>query len=491
MMSNKKIIFGSVIAYVLFCIVFISANFLLDNYEFIYNKEKPVIIEDINSNIVEVTQDDKKMAKESLYPYKNEEKIGYKNLLGEIVKEPTYSYGGYFVDGYAIVGDDDKIFVINSNFEKVSDGYDTVMHLNNGYFQGEILNDKNTKVYLINVNDNMVKEIECEYIDEYKVNNDYIEDHFIAIKDGKEYLINKEGNIVLKEGYDEILTVNKVENELRIWAIKNGEYILLSEKDQIPLDYNIIDCTMFSEGYSVIYVERKNGDQDQIVIDKDGKKIEFFNDYLYSNIVLDFKEGIVLLEKDDGGLVAINSKLDVIFKLETENDRYEYYIYQQYQNDKALVSRYDYENDNDSYNDGEEFFFIDKEGNLTEITNSNSDIEVLEANMYISWEYNSMNRTGQLYDKDNKLISKKEYNYITDKGEYVLAQVGSNIELFNKDTIIDIYYKGEKMNQEELEGTHMNMIHDNIIEIMDKKYRSKYYTCINGKLEQIDYYSNY
>ena len=479
MISNKKIIIAAVAAYLIFAMAFVTTNYFFNVFETTYNGDKPVKVTEMNSNEVEVTQEEKEISEKALYPFKADEKIGYKNLNGKIIKDPSYDYGSYFLDGYAIVGEEDKVFIINNKFEKISNLYNSIEHLGNGFFQGNIVDEENETVYLIDINDNGYYKIDCDYIKDYDAYGEIIENYFVAVKDGKEFVIDTKGKTIIEPIYESISSISKVSDGIRAWGCKNGEIKLLSSNGEIPLDFEVVYEDIFSEGYANIVIETKSGYESSIVIDKDGKKVEFFNDYDKYFEKIDFTDGLMLLVSNKGELVAINDKLEIIFKISNEKYRYSYEIIEQYRDNEALISRYD--NGAEAYR--EKVFSVDKEGNLTEKINYSSSMEKLDCNMYLDWNYSSYDITFRLYDNKLNSVSERDYIDAAYQGEYVLA-------LTNRYKL-DVYYKGEKMNIDEIACSDMHMIDDNIIEIIDNRYVSRYYTCINGKLEQIDYYSDY
>lgn len=468
-MTTKKIIAGTIGLFLIFAITYVCINkYIYQNVMIGEGNED--LTDAIESEEVEVSDEDKIKAKTTYYPFEEGDIIGYKNLLGDIVKEPSYKSASIFYNGLATVEFDNTNFVINDKFEVISQNFDDITPLINGYFSATRVNQNKDELYLIKPDGKEVK-IEGDYLrvnDEY---GDYLNNYFIVVNKGKEGLIDIDGKLIIEPIYSDILSVSKVDNELRVWVNKFNKQVLLSEKGEIDTEYKIISCANFNNGLANVNVEKPNGYEYSIFMDKDGNEVKFFKEYNL-DYLSQFNEGLMLIRSHENTLVCINENLEIVFEIENPDYENTYEIERQYENGIAIVSKW-------LGNNAKECYEIDKQGNILRKTEYKQGLIKLDDGNYMGNDFKFGKIISKIYDENYNLISDEEYTWITDNGNYNLAQGKSNL---------DIYYKGIKINKNKCTGIDSEFVNDNIIKVSKNMGKASYYTCINGKLEQIDMY---
>lgn len=360
--------------------------------------------------------------------------------------------------------------MINNNFEVISQNFDEITPLINGYFSATRVNQKKDELYLIKPDGKEVK-IEGDYLRVNDGYGDYLKDGFIIVNKGKEGLIDIDGKLIIEPIYSDILSVSKVDGEFRVWANTLKESVLLSENGEIDTEYKVISGGNFNNGLAMVNVEKPNGYEYSIFMNKDGNEVKFFKEYNVDYLSR-FNEGLMLIRSHDNTLVCINENLDIVFKIDNNNYENTYEIETQHKNGVAIVSKWQENNSKVCYE-------IDKQGNILGKSDYKSGLIQLDDGNYMMNDFKFGKIVSKLYNENYKLISDEEYKWITANGKYNLAQDKSNL---------DIYYKGIKINKNKCSGIDSEFVNDNIIKVSNKEGKSIYYTCINGKLEIIDMY---
>ena len=130
----------------------------------------------------------------------NKDVWGYINTKGEVVIAPTYGYAYPFCDGVAIVGKNDKNFVIDTKGEVVFIPEKDMVFLEEEFSEGLIPvakgNDLKAKCGFINTKGEEVLPFEYDYAESFIDGTAYV------IKDKKFLVIDKKGKVLEEETID-------------------------------------------------------------------------------------------------------------------------------------------------------------------------------------------------------------------------------------------------------------------------------------------------
>ena len=130
----------------------------------------------------------------------NKDVWGYINTKGEVIIAPTYGYAYPFCDGVAIVGKNDKNFVIDTKGEVVFIPEKDMVFLEEEFSEGLIPvakgNDLKAKCGFINTKGEEVLPFEYDYAESFIDGTAYV------IKDKKFLVIDKKGKVLEEETID-------------------------------------------------------------------------------------------------------------------------------------------------------------------------------------------------------------------------------------------------------------------------------------------------
>lgn len=130
----------------------------------------------------------------------NKDVWGYINTKGEVVIAPTYGHAYSFSDGVAIVGKNDKEFVIDTKGEVVFIPEKNMIFLEETFSEGLMPiakgNDLKAKCGFINTKGEEVLPFEYDYAESF------IDGEAYVVKDKKLLLIDKKGNVLEEERID-------------------------------------------------------------------------------------------------------------------------------------------------------------------------------------------------------------------------------------------------------------------------------------------------
>ena len=130
----------------------------------------------------------------------NKDVWGYINTKGEVVIAPTYGYAYPFCDGVAIVGKNDKNFVIDTKGEVVFIPEKDMVFLEEEFSEGLMPvakgNDLKAKCGFINTKGEEVLPFEYDYAESFIDGTAYV------IKDKKFLVIDKKGKVLEEETID-------------------------------------------------------------------------------------------------------------------------------------------------------------------------------------------------------------------------------------------------------------------------------------------------
>jgi hypothetical protein len=130
----------------------------------------------------------------------NKDVWGYINTKGEVVIAPTYGHAYSFSDGVAIVGKNDKEFVIDTKGEVVFIPEKDMVLLEETFEEGLMPaakgNDLKAKCGFINTKGEEVLPFEYDYAESFIDGTAYV------VKDKKLLLIDKKGNVLEEERID-------------------------------------------------------------------------------------------------------------------------------------------------------------------------------------------------------------------------------------------------------------------------------------------------
>lgn len=261
---------------------------------------------------------------------------GYMNRYGEVVISPNYQFAGYFVNGLAVVGNDNKYGAINKMGELVIPfSYSYV----SDFIQGRSVIEVDEKLGMIDRNNKTILPTEYEdlgdlaseliyfskgirygYADIYgETKIDVHFDEAYSFKDGRalveigdyQALIDVKGNYILPPTFEDLAQLT--------------DSLYSFEKDELKGIINISGAIILDAKYDEIGVF--NDDLAYIIkedtlqyIDNSGRVVVSNNFKTYPNFELkgEFKNGFAIVSKKEK-YGRINTKGDIVIPIEYDN----------------------------------------------------------------------------------------------------------------------------------------------------------------------------
>lgn len=184
-----------------------------------YSKERIqlFLVENVGSSIREEVQAEYQLADSLFLPVSINGKYGYMNRLGDVVIPPNYQFAGHFVNGLAIVGNDDKYGAINKSGQLIIPfSYSSI----SDFIQGRSIVEENEKLGIIDRNNRVILPFEYQDLGD-------LSSELIYFSKGLRY------------GYADISGVTKIaENFDEAYSFSNGRAMVEIGDYQAMIDLN-------------------------------------------------------------------------------------------------------------------------------------------------------------------------------------------------------------------------------------------------------------
>ncbi len=308
-----------------------------------------------------------------LFPFKSDTKVGYIDLYGNVVIDASYENGTQFVNGFATVYSDSKVFVINYKGEHIIEeevSYDPIAFMTDYYmFEGHITivsdgvnvyNDEGDLIItyqLERTNNSYVSDeviilktgeksnLNYDYCGYYDLNGDLLIDRVSYVLDGsmiisqfykcypfvdglavavspygRTYIINKEGDIIAKEMASNLvgqpITTQKFYYFEEKYVVNTGLYYKLVNINT-GIEILSFDDDIYSFSDSMILSINDESDS-LLIFTIDGELISELN-YFTANYKSYYSEGLIILRDEENNLGVLNNVGDIIIPFEYDD----------------------------------------------------------------------------------------------------------------------------------------------------------------------------